>query len=50
MRRRVVQGQITKHVGQIDDLIGSVLLLCSEETAFVNGQTWFVDGGWQVGL
>ena len=46
----VVQGQITKHVGQIEDLIGTALLLCSEATAFVNGQTWFVDGGWQVGL
>ncbi|MBW1882075.1 MAG: SDR family oxidoreductase [Deltaproteobacteria bacterium] len=49
-KARVVQGQITKHVGQIEDLIGTALLLCSEETTFVNGQTWFVDGGWQVGL
>ena len=46
----VTQGQIMKRVGQVEDLIGTALLLCSDETAFVNGQTWFVDGGWQVGL
>ena len=46
----VTQGQITKRVGQVDDLIGTALLLCSDETLFVNGQTWFVDGGWQVRL
>jgi NAD(P)-dependent dehydrogenase (short-subunit alcohol dehydrogenase family) len=46
----VTQGQITKRVGQVDDLVGTALLLCSDETQFVNGQTWFVDGGWQVGL
>ena len=49
-RSLVIQGQITKRVGQIEDLIGTALLLCSEDAAFVNGQTWFVDGGWQVGL
>ena len=46
----VVRGQITKRVGQVDDLIATALLLCSDATRFVNGQTWFVDGGWQVGL
>jgi len=46
----VTQGQITKRVGQVEDLIGTALLLCSDDTVFVNGQTWFVDGGWQVGL
>ncbi len=46
----VTQGQITKRVGKVEDLIGTALLLCSDETLFVNGQTWFVDGGWQVGL
>jgi len=49
-RALIVQGQITKHVGQVDDLIGTALLLCSDATSFVNGQTWFVDGGWQVRL
>lgn len=46
----VSQGQITKRIGQVEDLIGTALLLCSDESVFVNGQTWFVDGGWQVGL
>jgi len=46
----VIRGQITNRIGQVEDLIGTALLLCSDESAFVNGQTWFVDGGWQVGL
>ena len=46
----VTRGQITKRVGQTGDLVDTALLLCSDSTAFVNGQTWFVDGGWQVGL
>ncbi|MBJ21231.1 MAG: SDR family oxidoreductase [bacterium] len=46
----VTRGQITKRVGKVEDLIGTALLLCSDESVFVNGQTWFVDGGWQVGL
>jgi len=46
----VMQGQITKRVGQPRDLVDTVLFLCSEQSAFVNGQTWFVDGGWQVRL
>jgi len=46
----VMQGQITKRLGQPRDLVGTVLFLCSEQAAFVNGQTWFVDGGWQVRL
>lgn len=46
----VMQGQITKRVGQLGDLVATALLLCSKDSAFVNGQTWFVDGGWQVRL
>ena len=46
----VMQGQITKRVGQPRDLVDTVLFLCSDQAAFVNGQTWFVDGGWQVRL
>ena len=46
----ITQGQITKRVGQMSDLVSTALLLCSDESAFVNGQTWFVDGGWQVRL
>jgi NAD(P)-dependent dehydrogenase (short-subunit alcohol dehydrogenase family) len=49
-KKLVMDNQITKRVGQPEDLVGTVLLLCSEQSRFVNGQTWFVDGGWQVGL
>ena len=46
----ITAGQITKRVGQVGDLVETALLLCSDATAFVNGQTWFVDGGWQTRL
>jgi len=46
----ITAGQITKRVGQVGDLIDTALLLCSDASRFVNGQTWFVDGGWQVRL
>ncbi len=35
--------------GQVDELSGPVLFLCSPESSFVNGVTLFVDGGWVAG-
>jgi len=36
----------TKAQGQPDELVGTLLLLCSEAGAWVTGQTIHVDGGW----
>jgi NAD(P)-dependent dehydrogenase (short-subunit alcohol dehydrogenase family) len=34
--------------GQPDDLVGALLLLCSDAGAWITGQTLHVDGGWVV--
>jgi NAD(P)-dependent dehydrogenase (short-subunit alcohol dehydrogenase family) len=34
--------------GQPDELVGALLLLCSEAGAWITGQTLHVDGGWVV--
>jgi NAD(P)-dependent dehydrogenase (short-subunit alcohol dehydrogenase family) len=41
----VLGAQLIKRWGQTDDLVGMVLLLCSDEASFVTGQTFTVDGG-----
>ena len=37
--------QTVRRQGRPDDLVGVLLFLCSEQSAFVNGQTLRVDGG-----
>ena len=44
-KQAVLGGQLLKRWGQLEDLIGMVLLLCSNEASFVTGQTVTVDGG-----
>jgi NAD(P)-dependent dehydrogenase (short-subunit alcohol dehydrogenase family) len=44
-KQAVLGGQLIKRWGQLEDLVGMVLLLCSEEASFVTGQTVTVDGG-----
>jgi len=34
--------------GEVDDVVGPVIFLCSDAAAFVNGQLLFVDGGMTV--
>jgi 3-oxoacyl-[acyl-carrier protein] reductase len=44
-KQAVLGGQLVKRWGQLEDLVGMVLLLCSGEASFVTGQTVTVDGG-----
>lgn len=41
----VLARQTVRRQGRPQDLVGALLFLCSEESAFVNGQTLLVDGG-----
>jgi NAD(P)-dependent dehydrogenase (short-subunit alcohol dehydrogenase family) len=45
-KRMVLDGQLVKRFGAVDDLVATVLLLCSDDAAFVTGQTVTVDGGY----
>jgi NAD(P)-dependent dehydrogenase (short-subunit alcohol dehydrogenase family) len=44
-KEAVLGGQLVKRWGGLDDLVGMVLLLCSDDASFVTGQTVTVDGG-----
>jgi NAD(P)-dependent dehydrogenase (short-subunit alcohol dehydrogenase family) len=37
--------QLVKRFGEVGDLVGTALFLCSSEAAFITGQTFLVDGG-----
>lgn len=39
-----------KRLGQPDDMIGAAIFLASQASAFMTGQTVFVDGGFSAGL
>lgn len=39
-----------KRMGEVQDLVGAALFLASEASAFMTGQTLFVDGGFSAGL
>ena len=41
----MLNGQLVKRFGAIEDLVGMVLLLCSGDASFMTGQTVTVDGG-----
>ena len=44
-RQRVVDGQLIKRAGQMTDLTGLLLFLCSDESSLITSQTWIIDGG-----
>jgi NAD(P)-dependent dehydrogenase (short-subunit alcohol dehydrogenase family) len=46
LKDMVLAGQLVKRFGSIDDLVGMVLLLCSDDAFFMTGQTVVVDGGY----
>ncbi len=31
--------------GELHELVGTVILLCSDASSFITGQTWYIDGG-----
>lgn len=41
----VTSGQFVKRFGEVRDVVGLVLFLCSDEASFITGQTITVDGG-----
>lgn len=46
MTETIVSKTPLGRIGKIDDLVGSVVFLSSEDSDFITGQTLFVDGGW----
>jgi NAD(P)-dependent dehydrogenase (short-subunit alcohol dehydrogenase family) len=45
-KQTVLGGQLVKRFGAVEDLVGMVLLLCSDEASFMTGETVTVDGGY----
>jgi NAD(P)-dependent dehydrogenase (short-subunit alcohol dehydrogenase family) len=45
IQQRLIEGQMIKRQGRMDDLADMALFLCSDEASFVTGQTILVDGG-----
>jgi 3-oxoacyl-[acyl-carrier protein] reductase len=44
-QKLVLGMQLVKRFGEMSDLVGVVLFLCSSEAAFITGQTFLIDGG-----
>lgn len=43
---RIINKTPMRRLATIDDLIGTVLLLASDASSFITGQTIYIDGGW----
>lgn len=48
LKRRVLEHTALQRVGRPEEIAGCALFLASEESSYVTGQTFFVDGGWAV--
>ncbi len=46
MTETIVSRTPLGRIGKIEDLVGPVVFLSSEDSDFITGQTLFVDGGW----
>jgi len=44
-RKQMAAVQAVHRAGEPDDLVGALVYLCSDESAFMTGQTLLVDGG-----
>ena len=48
IRRRLAEANPTRRLGTPDDIARVVAFLCSDASAYVNGQVLHVDGGHQI--
>ncbi len=48
LRQRVVDHTALRRVARPEEVAGMAVFLASEESSYVTGQTFFVDGGWSI--
>jgi NAD(P)-dependent dehydrogenase (short-subunit alcohol dehydrogenase family) len=46
----ITNRQLVKRQGRVDDVVSAMLFLCSDESAFVTGETLLVSGGFPLGI
>ncbi len=48
--KEIMESIVSPKIGTVDDVANAVAFLCSEESAFINGQVLHVDGGFFKGV